>query len=104
MADPVRVGSTSEFGEGQLRGFVVEGLPVAVVRVGDRFYAFADYCTHEGLTLTAGYGVAVENEIVCLMHTSVFDIETGEPIEGPAYDRLPIYRVIVEGDDVLVAI
>jgi 3-phenylpropionate/trans-cinnamate dioxygenase ferredoxin subunit len=104
MAEPVRVAQASDFVDGQLRGFVIAGLPVAVVRIGGRFHAFADYCTHEGLTLTAGYGVAVENEVVCMMHASVFDIETGEPIEGPAYDRLPVYEVVVDGDDVLVAV
>jgi 3-phenylpropionate/trans-cinnamate dioxygenase ferredoxin subunit len=104
MAETLNVGKVSEFIEGQMRGFVVAGQPVAVVRLGDRFHAFADYCTHEGLTLTAGYGVAVENEVVCMMHTSVFDIETGEPTDGPAYDRLAIYRVVVEGEDVLVTL
>lgn len=102
MAAPAHIGKAADFPEGQMRGFIVEGQPVAVVRLGGRFHAFADYCTHEGLTLTAGYGVAVENEVICMMHTSVFDIESGEPIEGPAYDRLPVYQVVLDGEDVLV--
>jgi nitrite reductase/ring-hydroxylating ferredoxin subunit len=41
---------------GEARRFVVEGLPVAVVRIGDDVYAIGDRCTHQNLSLSEGEG------------------------------------------------
>jgi nitrite reductase/ring-hydroxylating ferredoxin subunit len=37
------------------------------------------------------------------VHTAIFDIHTGECLEGPASDPLTAYVVRLEGEDVLVA-
>ena len=75
---------------------------VAVVKLGDAFFAFSDFCTHEAITLTGAYGHVARDFVVCMMHSSWFDIETGEVLSGPAPDPLEIFEVRVEGNNVFV--
>ena len=107
MSEYIRLGSLSDFPEGTIRGFAILGDQVAVVRSGAILRAFTnycthEYCTHEAVSLSDGYGVVDENNVDCMLHSSVFEISTGKPIQGPAYDPLTIYDVKLEGDDVLV--
>lgn len=39
---------------GDRRRVIADGRPVAVFRVGDRFYAVADRCPHQGASLSEG--------------------------------------------------
>ena len=97
------VGKLSDFTSGVMRGFELDGWSVAVLRLEDRFYAFDNFCTHEGVTFTSGYGVVAKNRVVCMLHSSAFDIATGEVLTGPAPDALKTYNVRVEADDVWVS-
>ena len=94
-------GKLSEFEEGNIVKSAVTG--VAVASIGGKICAFTDFCTHEAVSFTGGYGVIFENYVICMLHTSVFDPETGESTQGPAYDPLGIFDVKVEGEDVYVA-
>jgi 3-phenylpropionate/trans-cinnamate dioxygenase ferredoxin subunit len=87
-----------------MQGFELDGWTIAVLRLADRFYAFDNFCTHEGVTFTSGYGVVAKNRVVCMLHSSAFDVATGAVLTGPAPDALKTYDVRVEGDDVLVVI
>ena len=37
--------------------------------------------------------------MVCPCHGSVFDVETGEPVEGPAVDPVPVFAARLTDDD-----
>ena len=87
-----------------MRAVDAGGLDIAVVRLDERFYAFSNFCTHEAVTFTAGYGVVREGAVLCMMHSSWFDIETGDVLSGPAQDPLTMFPVRVEGDDVFVQV
>jgi nitrite reductase/ring-hydroxylating ferredoxin subunit len=95
-----RVGSVEEFHEGKIRVFIADGGRVGVVRWHDRFFAFADACTHEGVTLRTGE-ITPADELVCAVHYAVFELATGRAIDGPRFiDDLPVYDVRVEAGDV----
>ena len=97
-----RVGRAAEFKEGRIRVFLVGGGRVAVVNWRDKFYAFDDYCTHQGVSLRSGW-VTEDKEVVCMVHYAVYELATGRVVDGPnAIDDLPVYDVRVEGEDVLV--
>ena len=59
-----------------------------------------DECSHAQIPLSEGD--VGDGEIECYLHGSRFDLRTGEPIGLPATEPVPIYRCIVEGNDVLV--
>jgi 3-phenylpropionate/trans-cinnamate dioxygenase ferredoxin subunit len=47
---------------------------------------------------------AEECEIECAKHGSTFDLRTGQPCSLPATRPVPVYQVVVDGDDVLVVV
>ena len=87
---------------GQARRFDVGGTRVALVRVGDEFFALSDRCSHEDYSLSDGEVWPDELEIECPRHGSSFDLRTGEPNSLPATKPVPVYKVDVVGDDVTV--
>jgi 3-phenylpropionate/trans-cinnamate dioxygenase ferredoxin subunit len=100
MADYVSVGKVGDFPANEMKAVDVNGENVAVVKIGDKFHAFSNYCTHVGVYMTGGY--VTETEAVCDLHGSVYELETGKVTEGPAFEPLAIFKVRVEGEDVLV--
>jgi len=78
--------------------------PVAIVRLGDDFYAIGDTCSHAEVSLSEGEVDPGDKHIECWKHGSRFSLETGEPDCLPATRPVPVYRVKVEGDDVLVEV
>jgi nitrite reductase/ring-hydroxylating ferredoxin subunit len=92
MAEFVTVGSGDQVPEGSATAFEVEGVEIAVARVGGKLYAFGDICTHRGCNLSTE-GEISGTEIQCGCHGSVFSMETGEALEGPATEPEPVYGV-----------
>jgi len=78
----------------------VDGVEVAIVRSGDRFYAIADECSHAAIPLSEGD--VGDGEIECYLHGSRFDLTTGEPLGLPATEPVAVYRCRVAGDEILV--
>ncbi len=82
----------------------VEGLRLAVVRIGDDWYAIADRCSHADESLSEGDVWPEERELECPKHGSTFSLLTGEPQTLPATRAVPIYEVRVEGDKVMLVL
>jgi 3-phenylpropionate/trans-cinnamate dioxygenase ferredoxin component len=104
MPESFRVCSRDDVPAGEARRFDVGGVPVAVIRIGDDFYAIADTCSHEDYSLSEGEVFADEKEIECWKHGSTFSLVTGEPQTLPATQPVAVYDVRVEGDDVVVSV
>jgi len=85
---------------GTSRCFDVEGRRVAVVRIGDDWYAVGDICSHEDYSLSDGDIWADERAIECPKHGSTFSLLTGDPQALPATTPIPVYEVRVTGDSV----
>ena len=86
--------------DGKALAVEVDGVELALVRNGDDVYAIFDECSHAAIALSEGdvEGCTLE----CWLHGSRFDIRTGAPLGLPATEPVPVYRVRVFGDDVLV--
>jgi 3-phenylpropionate/trans-cinnamate dioxygenase ferredoxin subunit len=82
----------------------VAGLRVAVVHIGDDWYAIADRCSHADESLSEGDVWAEERELECPKHGSTFSLLTGEPQTLPATRPVPVFDVRVEGDDVMLVL
>lgn len=79
--------------------FVVDGAPVAVVRLGDDVYAIGDTCSHADLSLSEGEVWPEEKSLECWKHGSRFDLVTGEPITLPATQPVPVFVArVVDGN------
>ena len=100
----VRICARDDLAPGEARRFDVDGLRVALVRIGDDFYAIGDRCSHEDFSLADGEVWADECEIECAKHGSTFDLRTGAPCSLPATRPVPVYELALEGDDVSVVV
>jgi 3-phenylpropionate/trans-cinnamate dioxygenase ferredoxin subunit len=102
MGEVVRVCGRDEIEPDSVRRFDVAEHGVALVRIGDEFYAIGDTCSHENYSLSEGEVMVEERELECWKHGSTFDLRTGEACSLPATKAVPTYVVRVEGDDVLL--
>jgi 3-phenylpropionate/trans-cinnamate dioxygenase ferredoxin subunit len=91
--DFIRVASLGEVPDGELRAFELTSGRVAVAHSENRLFALGDACTHAGCSLADGELDDREETVTCSVDGSVFDLETGEPSEGPAADRVPVFPV-----------
>lgn len=83
-----------------LRRVELNGVPVLLVRAGERLRAFGGDCPHAGAHLDEG--ALCNGRIVCPWHKAVFDIDDGALIEPPALEGLASYAVRLEGENILV--
>lgn len=88
-----RVASMAEVPEGEMRAYELEVGRVAIVHIENELYALGDECTHEGCALSEGTIDEMADTVVCPCHESAFDLRSGEPMEGPAEDPVPVYPV-----------
>jgi len=92
MAEFVTVGTSDQVPEGEVAAFEANGEEVAVARVDGALFAFSDICTHRHCNLSMG-GEIDGTTIRCECHGSMFSMETGEVIEGPATEAIKTYGV-----------
>ncbi|HZN14212.1 MAG TPA: non-heme iron oxygenase ferredoxin subunit [Acidimicrobiales bacterium] len=99
-----RLCSVNELEPGAAKRFDIDGHRIALVRIGDDFYAIGDRCSHEDFSLSEGEVITEECEIECWKHGSTFSLTTGEPQSLPAVKPVPVYEVFVKADDVIVKV
>jgi nitrite reductase/ring-hydroxylating ferredoxin subunit len=101
MAEFVTVGRADEIEEGEAKAFPVHGAEIAVSRVEGTFYAFSDICTHRQCNLSLG-GEIEGITITCECHGSMFDMTTGQVLEGPATEPIATFPVREENGELLI--
>ena len=74
--------------------------PIAVFRLGDRYYAIEEMCPHRGGPLHEGRRDG--EHVVCPWHYATFNIPDGKKVSGPVQRDLACYPVVREGDDLYV--
>ncbi|WP_029145072.1 non-heme iron oxygenase ferredoxin subunit [Microbacterium luticocti] len=80
---------------------VIDDVPICIVKdSAGEVHAIGDTCTHGNISLSEGF---VEDDTVeCWAHGSRFSLRTGAPLNLPAYEPVPVYAVVIDGDDVLI--
>ena len=95
------IAKTTEIPPGKMIGASVAGDRILVANVGGEFFAMRAICNHMGGSLDKGK--LEDNVITCPLHGSKWDVKTGKLIQ---YMRQlppePIYRVIIEEDQIFV--
>ncbi|MFP6871100.1 MAG: non-heme iron oxygenase ferredoxin subunit [Nitrospinota bacterium] len=101
MADFKTVANVSEIHSGDMKLVDLAGEAVVVANVDGDYFAFGNECTHVGGSLVEG---ELEGEnVTCPLHATVFNIKSGEALEGPGKEPVPTFEVRVEGDDIQIA-
>lgn len=102
MSDFIAVAKVSDLSDpGKMLVEVADRL-VVLFRVGEKFFALDDVCTHDGGPLSEGELDAKACTIACPRHGAKFDIRNGAALTMPATQPTGCHEVKVVGDEVLV--
>lgn len=82
----------------------VNGVSVALVRIGDDVYAVGDTCSHANVSLSDGEVWCDEKQLECPRHSSTFSLETGVPATLPATQPVAVFDVSIVNGDVVVEV
>ena len=74
----------------------VDGVPVAICRVGDEVFAVHNQCTHALATFDDGR--LRGHRLICPLHGAMFDLRTGKPNGQLAKTALPVFETRVSDD------
>jgi nitrite reductase (NADH) small subunit len=100
MSEFVKIGSAADLpAEGEAREFTAGDKVICIANIRGTFSAMDNVCLHRGGPI--GQGFVNAGKVVCPWHGWEWDPKTGAAAHNPAA-RLAVYRVKVEGDDVLV--
>jgi 3-phenylpropionate/trans-cinnamate dioxygenase ferredoxin subunit len=102
MAEFIKVAKKSEITDGEMKAFNVGGRQITIANTDDEYLAFDDTCTHAGCSLAGSF---LDDKVVtCYCHGAQFDIKTGQVLAPPASSPIDVYKVKVEGEDILVEV
>lgn len=99
-----RLCAVEDLASGESKRFDIGRHRVALVRIGDDFYAIGDECSHEDYSLSEGEVFEDECAIECWKHGSTFSLQTGAPQSLPATKPVPVYSVGVDDGSVFVEV
>jgi nitrite reductase/ring-hydroxylating ferredoxin subunit len=86
--------------EGEKIGVKANGKEIMVINLDGKYYALGNKCMHRGCKLSGGK--IKGNNIECPCHGSVFNIETGKVVNGPAEKNEPTFKVKLRGKEIMV--
>lgn len=91
----------SELTQDQAVRVVLDDVPIAIVLdSAGEVHAIGDTCSHGQISLSEGF---VEGDTLeCWAHGSAFSLRTGQPMNLPAFEPVPVYVVEIEGDNVFI--
>jgi 3-phenylpropionate/trans-cinnamate dioxygenase ferredoxin subunit len=115
MSEFIELSKIDELKDGTMKAVNAVGRQILLARVGDKYYAVDNLCTHMKGDLSQG---KLEGTVVtCPLHGSQFDISNGQVVRwlrGGLMSKaskalklskdLTVYNVKVEGSKVLVEI
>ena len=105
MSETVALCAPDDLASGEARRFDVSGHRIALVRIGDDFYAVDDECSHEDYSLSEGEVWAEECQIECPRHGSTFDLrDRRSPARCRPRSPSPSTSVTVEDGTVAVVL
>jgi len=96
--------SVTDIADGEARRFDLGTLRIAVVHIGDDFYAIGDRCSHADISLAEGEVNASARTLECWKHGSCFSLETGAPNTFPATKAVLTYELRVDDGDLYVEV
>jgi 3-phenylpropionate/trans-cinnamate dioxygenase ferredoxin subunit len=81
----------------------VDGNAVCIVHAADgAYFALDDMCSH-GKSSLSERGELFGRQVECGMHGTLFDVASGEPLTPPATIPLRTYRIVADGDDLVLS-
>lgn len=100
MSEWEMVAALSDLQDGKGERVTVESVTVLLLRSGERVFALGNRCTHQGAPLDRGranIGGSLAT-VTCPAHGSVFGLDDGRVLRGPATKPVESYETrVVDG-------
>ncbi len=90
----------SEIENGKMKNVEINNKNILIVNIDNKIFATSGQCTHESVNLEDGF--ILGNEITCPVHLSKFDLKTGHPLNPPATEKLRIYNVKIQNNEIYI--
>jgi len=101
MAEWIKVATVQDIGPGQHKIVTVGDARIGIVRdAAGNWFAIEDVCTHDGGPLAEGE--VQDGCIFCPRHGAKFDLKTGRALTLPAFGKVGVWPVMLEGGDVKI--
>ena len=100
MPQTIKFAQTYDIPPGTGKVVETNGRSIALFNVEGTFHAIDNTCTHRGGPL--GEGELQGTIVTCPWHGATFDVQTGAVTGPPARNGVRSFRVLVDGQDVLV--
>ena len=94
----IRICALDELGQDEALRVDVDDFSIAIVKDSSgTVHAIGDTCTHGDISLSEGF---VEDDTVeCWAHGSKFSLKSGRPLNLPAYEPVPVFKVeLIDGN------
>jgi nitrite reductase/ring-hydroxylating ferredoxin subunit len=88
--------------EKKIKKLILGNKVVAILRIGEQFFAFDSQCPHRGASLLQS-NINGLGEIICPLHQYRFDLKTGQVRSGYCPD-LPVFSVRLSDKGVFITI
>jgi toluene monooxygenase system ferredoxin subunit len=89
----------TELWDGEMRGLVVAGRKVLLLRVRGEIHAYEDRCPHLGVALSEG--ALADCVLTCRAHLYTYDATTGAGL-NPKTTRLRVFEAVVRDGAICV--
>jgi 3-phenylpropionate/trans-cinnamate dioxygenase ferredoxin subunit len=100
--DFIPVASKVDLGKGERLVIEVEGNPIVIFNVDDKYYAIDGICSHDEEELAEG---SLDGyELTCPRHGGRFDIRDGSVLALPAFQEINSYPVELRGDEIVIGL
>ena len=96
----VKVAEVGQLSPGDMITVEVGEEQILLVNIGGNIHACDDICSHAYASLSEGD--LNGEEVECPLHGSAFNVTTGEVLTPPADEKVRVFEVRVDGQDILV--
>ena len=96
----MKICKLSEVENGKMKNIEIKNNNILIVNIDNKIFATSGQCTHESVNLEDGF--ILENEITCPVHLSKFDLKTGDSLNPPATEKLRIYNVKIQNNEIYI--
>lgn len=96
----VKVAQMGELSPGEMKTVEIGHDRILLANVDGNIYACDGICSHAYASLSEGDLNGAEVE--CPLHGSNFNVITGEALTPPAEERLRLFEVRIQGQDIMV--
>ncbi len=101
MTTYTKIACLTDIPVGKMLRVEYEPEPILLVNIDQHIYALCDTCPHEDASLASG-ALQGKYYVKCPLHGSRFDVRDGTVQEEPAEHDLAVYKIRIEGEDVLL--